>query len=93
MIFYIAGGHLLADCTQGRKAMVSIVRGGQKQPDQTQIPATLPACPVCAGRLDEHRGQVRCSECHTLCESACDGEAWWFLGAASWPGAWEAGSM
>ena len=72
--------------------MVSIAQGWKKPLDMNQPRGDVPACPVCAGRLDEIRGQSRCSQCHTLCESACDGEAWWFLGAGSWPGAWEAGS-
>jgi len=71
--------------------MVSIAQG-MMPPDSNQSDPDVPACPVCAGRLNEIHGQSRCTQCHTLCESACDGETWWFLGAGSWPGAWEAGS-
>jgi hypothetical protein len=37
----------------------------------------LPACPVCGGRLLDIRGEHSCSECHTPCESASDGNPWW----------------
>lgn len=37
----------------------------------------LPACPVCAGHLIEIRGQLHCVDCHTLCDSVCEGDAWW----------------
>ncbi|HEX4148233.1 MAG TPA: hypothetical protein VHY20_04560 [Pirellulales bacterium] len=60
--------------------------------DPKALGPDVPACPVCSGRLDEIHGQSRCTQCHTLCESTCDGEAWWFLGAGNWPGAWEVGS-
>ena len=33
-----------------------------------------PACPVCTGRLIDIRGELRCTQCHTICESACDGD-------------------
>jgi hypothetical protein len=72
--------------------MVSIIQPRKALLETTRRPDDVPACPVCAGSLAEIRGQARCTQCHTLCESACDGEAWWFLGAASWPGAWDVGS-
>jgi len=32
-----------------------------------------PACPVCEGRLIEIRGKLQCSQCHTICETCCEG--------------------
>lgn len=31
------------------------------------------ACPVCNGRLFEIRGKLQCSQCHTICETCCEG--------------------
>ncbi len=35
--------------------------------------ACRPACPVCGGRLIEIRGKLQCSQCHTICETCCEG--------------------
>jgi len=32
-----------------------------------------PACPVCGGRLFEIRAKLHCSQCHTICETCCEG--------------------
>jgi hypothetical protein len=32
-----------------------------------------PACPACGGRLQEIRGKLVCSQCHTICETCCEG--------------------
>jgi hypothetical protein len=32
-----------------------------------------PGCPRCGGRLIDIRGQLHCTRCRTLCESACEG--------------------
>ena len=31
------------------------------------------ACPVCQGQLIEIRGKLQCSQCHTICETCCEG--------------------
>ena len=32
-----------------------------------------PACPVCGGVLIEIRHKLQCSQCHTICETCCEG--------------------
>lgn len=32
-----------------------------------------PACPVCGGALIEIRQKLQCSQCHTICETCCEG--------------------
>lgn len=32
-----------------------------------------PACPVCGGSLIEIRQKLLCSQCHTICETCCEG--------------------
>ena len=32
-----------------------------------------PACPLCGGHLIEIRGKMVCSQCHTICETCCEG--------------------
>jgi hypothetical protein len=41
----------------------------------TEAPAATcrPACPVCGGRLIEIRGKLQCGQCHTICETCCEG--------------------
>ena len=31
------------------------------------------ACPVCGGVLIEIRHKLQCSQCHTICETCCEG--------------------
>lgn len=31
------------------------------------------ACPACGGRLIEIRGKLVCGDCHTICETCCEG--------------------
>jgi len=39
----------------------------------SQSPQPRPACPVCGSRLEEIRGKLQCSHCHTICETCCEG--------------------
>ena len=32
-----------------------------------------PACPVCGGVLVEIRHKLQCEQCHTICETCCEG--------------------
>ena len=32
-----------------------------------------PGCPVCGGALVEIRHKQQCSQCHTICETCCEG--------------------
>ena len=32
-----------------------------------------PACPACGGSLIEIRHKLQCSQCHTICETCCEG--------------------
>ena len=32
-----------------------------------------PACPVCEGPLFEIRAKLQCAQCHTICETCCEG--------------------
>ena len=32
-----------------------------------------PGCPVCGGALIEIRHKLQCSQCHTICETCCEG--------------------
>lgn len=31
------------------------------------------ACPVCGGKLIEIRHKLQCVQCHTICETCCEG--------------------
>ena len=35
-----------------------------------------PTCPVCRSLLIEIRGKLQCSQCHTICETCCEGGRW-----------------
>ena len=46
--------------------------------DRTEIPEEhsrrcQPACPVCGGVLLEIRHKLQCSQCHSICETCCEG--------------------
>ncbi|MCA9113549.1 MAG: hypothetical protein KDA79_00575 [Planctomycetaceae bacterium] len=50
------------------------------EPDFLRAPATartscrqLPACPACGGSLMEIRHKLQCRQCHTICETCCEG--------------------
>lgn len=32
-----------------------------------------PACPACGGSLIEIRHKLQCTQCHTICETCCEG--------------------
>jgi hypothetical protein len=36
-------------------------------------PQVRPACPVCGGELMEIRAKLHCTQCHTICETCCEG--------------------
>lgn len=40
---------------------------------QPQQCPTRPACPVCGGELIEIRAKLQCAQCHTICETCCEG--------------------
>ncbi len=42
---------------------------GQERSPQT----CRPACPACGGVLIEIRHKLQCSQCHTICETCCEG--------------------
>jgi len=35
--------------------------------------ACRPGCPVCGGPLFEIRAKLQCAQCHTICETCCEG--------------------
>gem|GEM_PF-3213467 len=35
--------------------------------------ALSPACPACGGPLMEIRHKLQCVQCHTICETCCEG--------------------
>ncbi len=39
----------------------------------TQKSDAAPVCPVCGGQLIEIRAKLQCSQCHTICETCCEG--------------------
>ncbi len=43
------------------------------QQAQANQPVRRPACPVCGGTLIEIRQKLQCSQCHTICETCCEG--------------------
>jgi hypothetical protein len=50
-----------------------------RQPNDAPLETKSPcptACPVCTGRLIEIRGKLQCSQCHTICETCCEGGRW-----------------
>jgi len=49
--------------------------GAAPQPSDEHVspPDARPACPVCGGRLYEIRAKLHCSQCHTICETCCEG--------------------
>ncbi len=40
---------------------------------EQQLNTCRPACPVCGGTLIEIRHKRQCSQCHTICETCCEG--------------------
>ena len=44
-----------------------------KESTKTQTDNCRPACPVCGGALMEIRHKRQCSQCHTICETCCEG--------------------
>ena len=40
--------------------------------DHKQLPPR-PACPICRGEFIEIRAKLQCSNCHTICETCCEG--------------------
>ncbi|WP_417746992.1 hypothetical protein [Rosistilla oblonga] len=40
---------------------------------QDPVNASVPACPVCGGRLIDIRGKLQCTVCHRICETCCEG--------------------
>ena len=55
---------------QPTNASVDVGNHRDKQPATC---STMPACPVCNGRLVEVRAKLQCSRCHTICETCCEG--------------------
>ncbi len=41
--------------------------------DDAEMKTRRPACPVCGGHLIEIRAKLQCAECHTICETCCEG--------------------
>jgi hypothetical protein len=35
--------------------------------------ACRPGCPACGGPLFEIRAKLQCAQCHTICETCCEG--------------------
>ena len=46
---------------------------GQPPDDPHNPTPCRPACPVCGGPLIEIRAKLQCSQCHTICETCCEG--------------------
>ena len=44
-----------------------------KQPETQHPPRPRPGCPVCGGMLAEIRQKLICAQCHTICETCCEG--------------------
>ena len=40
---------------------------------EPQMNTCRPACPVCGGTLVEIRHKLQCGQCHTICETCCEG--------------------
>lgn len=40
---------------------------------ESQMTTCRPACPACGGTLVEIRHKLQCSQCHTICETCCEG--------------------
>ncbi len=40
---------------------------------EKEQPKSCPSCPVCGGVLIEIRAKLQCSQCHTICETCCEG--------------------
>jgi hypothetical protein len=48
--------------------------GESATPSVREAPgAGLPGCPVCGGPLFEIRAKLQCAQCHTICETCCEG--------------------
>lgn len=54
--------------------MVSFARAARPKPTLTSSSADCPVCLICGGRLLDIRGQVHCSQCHAMWDSASDGQ-------------------
>ena len=40
---------------------------------EQQLKTCRLACPVCGGMLVEIRHKLQCGQCHTICETCCEG--------------------
>jgi hypothetical protein len=47
-------------------------RSHQEQSFET-VRACQPVCPACGGPLFEIRAKLQCAQCHTICETCCEG--------------------
>jgi hypothetical protein len=43
------------------------------EPTRKSTGACRPGCPVCGGPLLEIRAKLQCAQCHTICETCCEG--------------------
>jgi len=49
-----------------------LAEGQAGQHSFSQRPS-VPACPACGGVLVEIKQKLQCSQCHTICETCCEG--------------------
>jgi uncharacterized membrane protein len=54
--------------------MVSFALISKPKSQSTSPAADCSACLICGGRLIDIRGQIHCSQCHAMWDSASDGE-------------------
>ena len=46
---------------------------GSDESAENRVELCRSACPVCGGALIEIRHKLQCSQCHTICETCCEG--------------------
>ncbi|RPI88771.1 MAG: hypothetical protein EHM42_04225 [Planctomycetaceae bacterium] len=54
-------------------SMDTKVSVGQPAKGETVESDCRAACPVCGGKLFEIRAKLQCAQCHTICETCCEG--------------------
>jgi hypothetical protein len=54
-------------------SMTTQSSGDARPTGTTTTPTCRPACPACGGPLMEIRAKLQCADCHTICETCCEG--------------------
>ena|SRR5437773_11483607 len=63
----------LPDRHGSNEECVILARAKNNETEDSALKTGRPACPVCGGVLLEIRQKLQCAQCHTICETCCEG--------------------